>query len=181
MSPGSSESCSRILPRSTFETSTPGHSGWSEKVELPQTSRKTWVMRTKFLDDNRIFVVWVDVLFTLANVCICMYIMYIYIYSMYHSLERRAIGGCVLVLSNIFDGGHQVPIFATFLGLVCRFVCILVPRVENENSQGLSVKASTISGEVKKVLLLSPAKFPPPHFETHLLEVYRTWMGALPT
>ena len=95
----------------------------------------------------------------------CMYLyvyyVYIYIYSMYHSLERRAIGGCVLVLSNIFDGGHQVPIFATFLGLVCRFVCILVPRVENENSQGLSVKASTISGEVKKVLLLSPAKFPP--------------------
>ena len=113
-------------------------------------------MRTKFLDDNRIFVVWVDVLFTLVNVCMYLFCVYIYYIIPLFGGERDKMRSV-----EHFCGGHQVPIFAAFLGLVCRFLCILVPRVENENSEVPSVKASTISGEVKRVLLLSPAKSSP--------------------
>lgn len=184
MSPGSSESCSRILPRSTFETSTPGHSGWSEKVELPQTSRKTWVMRTKFLDDNRIFVVWVDVLFTLGNVCICMYIMYIYIYILYVPLfgeesDRRLISGSV----EYFWRGTSGSDICNFLGFgvqICLYPSTTSGNLKWKFTRPICESIYYFWGG-KEGAASFTCQIPPPHFETNLLEVYRTWMGALPT
>ena len=77
VSPCSSESCSRILPRSTFETSTPGCSGRSEKVTLPKTSWKYELWGPYF---------WMT---TESSLCVCglfsRWIRYISIYT-YHFL-----------------------------------------------------------------------------------------------